>query len=316
MPMNDALAKKPREKAVTGFLLVLISAVAFGAMPVMARFAYAAGVDPISLLLFRFTTAGLLMLGIARVQGQKLPRGRTLAAVAAMGAVGYFGQSLSYFTALTLAPASLVALLLYLYPALVAGLAALIFKERLNRQKIGALVLATGGAALVIAPLGNQAGLERGMQTHPLGIILALSAAFIYSGYILWGSRVLKWVQPVPAATVIMLSAGAAFWGLALGRAAAGGGGINLPDSPGGWGALLGLSLFATVIAIVAFLAGMERIGPTNASLLSTLEPLVSVLLAAALLAETLTPVRLLGGGFILAAVVSLTIVEKSKTDA
>jgi drug/metabolite transporter (DMT)-like permease len=58
---------------------------------------------------------------------------------------------------------------------------------------------------------------------------------------------------------------------------------------------------------VVAFLAGLERIGPTNAAMLSTLEPVVTVLLAVVLLGEVLQPVTLAGGGLILAAVLLLT---------
>ena len=65
--------------------------------------------------------------------------------------------------------------------------------------------------------------------------------------------------------------------------------------------------LIATVIPVVTFLAGLEMIGPTNAAMLSTLEPVVTVLLAAWLFQERLTPVALLGGGLILVAVVLLT---------
>lgn len=281
----------------------------------MARFAYAAGVDPISLLLFRFTTAGLLMLLLLRLKGQRLPRGGRLLGPAAMGAIGYFGQSLCYFTALTLAPASLVALLLYLYPALVAGQAAIFLKDRLSKAKIGALIIATLGAGLVIAPLGTpQSG--TGPPVQPLGIILAFSAAIIYSIYIVVGSRIIKDVPPAPTAAIIMLSAAISFGGLAGARALTGGGGLSLPNSTAGWAALIGLSLIATVIAVVTFLSGMERIGPTNASLVSTLEPLVSVALAALLLGEALTIPRTSGGLLIVLAVVLLTVRERSRVSS
>ena len=70
----------------------------------------------------------------------------------------------------------------------------------------------------------------------------------------------------------------------------------------------------ATVIPVVMFLTGLEMIGPTNAAMLSTLEPVVTVLLAAWLFDERLTPVAILGGGLILAAVILLTRSELLKT--
>jgi drug/metabolite transporter (DMT)-like permease len=65
--------------------------------------------------------------------------------------------------------------------------------------------------------------------------------------------------------------------------------------------------LIATVIPVVAFLTGLERIGPTNAAMLSTLEPVVTVLLAAWVFGERLQSIALFGGGMILTAVIMLT---------
>jgi drug/metabolite transporter (DMT)-like permease len=83
--------------------------------------------------------------------------------------------------------------------------------------------------------------------------------------------------------------------------------GIHLPATSTGWLNIAGIVLVATVIPVVTFLAGLERIGPTNASMLSTLEPVVTVLLAAWIFGEVLKPVVLLGGGLILIAVILLT---------
>jgi drug/metabolite transporter (DMT)-like permease len=69
----------------------------------------------------------------------------------------------------------------------------------------------------------------------------------------------------------------------------------------------VGIVLVATVIPVATFLAGLERIGPTNASMLSTLEPVVTVLLAGLLFGEHLAPITILGGGLILVAVILLT---------
>ncbi len=69
---------------------------------------------------------------------------------------------------------------------------------------------------------------------------------------------------------------------------------------------MLGLALVATVVAVVAFFAGLERIGPTETSSLSTVEPAVTVVLAAAVLGETVSALQVAGGALILAAVVLL----------
>ena len=83
--------------------------------------------------------------------------------------------------------------------------------------------------------------------------------------------------------------------------------GPHLPATGRGWAAITALVVITTLIPVVAFLSGLKRIGPTNAAMLSTLEPVVTVLLASWWLQETLTPVTLLGGGLILTAVLLVT---------
>ena len=93
---------------------IVASSLAFGAMAVFARYAYADGVDTSTLLALRFSIAGVLLAVLMRVQRLPWPTGRMLGAALAMGAIGYAGQAFTFFTALTLIPAGLVALLLYL----------------------------------------------------------------------------------------------------------------------------------------------------------------------------------------------------------
>jgi drug/metabolite transporter (DMT)-like permease len=90
--------------------------------------------------------------------------------------------------------------------------------------------------------------------------------------------------------------------------------GPHLPSTGMGWTAIASIVVISTILPVMAFLAGLERIGPTNASMLSTLEPVVTVLLARWWLNETLTPLTLLGGGLILLAVLLLTQSELRRT--
>lgn len=260
-------------------------------MAVFARAAYAAGVDPVTLLFLRFAISAAVMLLLMRLRRSAFPRGGALLGLIAMGAVGYVGQSLCYFTALTLASAGLVALLLYLYPGLVAVLSALLLGERIGRVKAAALGLALVGAALTIG---------RGGGGQLLGIVLGLAAALIYSLYILAGSRLMRQAPPLAASAVVITSAGVVYSGIVALR------GLHLPATPAGWAAILALALISTVVAIVTFLAGLERVGPTNASILSIVEPAVTVGLAALVLGEAITVGRVAGGALILVAVIVL----------
>jgi drug/metabolite transporter (DMT)-like permease len=260
-------------------------------MAIMARFAYASGVDTTTLLALRFGIAAGILVAVTLARGETWPRGKTLAMLVVLGAVGYGGQAFTFFTALTLAPAGLVALLLYLYPALVAILSAAVLHERLSAAKLGALAVALVGTVLTVGPASSAS---------PVGVALGIAAAAIYAVYIVAGGRLTARVPPQTMASVVIASAGAVFVVAALAQ------GPTWPRTPAGWLAVLGIAIISTVAAIVLFLAGLERVGPTRASVLSTVEPVCTILLAAALLGETVAPLQLVGGALILTAVVLL----------
>lgn len=274
-----------------GILLVIISAAAFGTLAIFGRYAYANGLDTFTLLFLRFGLSAVLMASALIYRREKLPRGSVLVRLIGMGAIGYVGQSFSYLTAIKYASAGLVALLLYLYPTFVAILSVIFLKDKLTRLKVIALALATLGAALTANPQGGDWR----------GVVFAISAAAIYSVYIIVGTGVLRQVSVIQSSTVIFTSAGAVYGLLATAN------GVHWPATIDGWTAVGAVVIVATVIPVFTFLVGLQRIGPTDASLLSTFEPVVTVVLAALLFGEALLPMTLLGGVLILAAVVLLT---------
>lgn len=278
-------------KQLTGILLIAISAASFGTLAIFGRYAYAAGMDTFTVLFLRFSIAAVLMACLLIARRESLPKGRILIQLIGMGALGYVGQSYSYLTAIKYASAGLVALLLYLYPMFVFILSVTILREKVTGIKSFALILALMGTALTVDPKGGQL----------VGALLAIAAAAIYSVYIIVGDNVMKHVSAVQSSTVIFASAGAVYGLLTAIN------GVHLPTVNSGWFAMIGIVLIATVIPVVTFLAGLGMIGPTNAAMLSTLEPVVTVLLAAWLFQERLNILSLFGGGLILIAVILLT---------
>ncbi|HUL65711.1 MAG TPA: DMT family transporter [Burkholderiaceae bacterium] len=140
-------------RRLSGAFLVALSAAGFGAMPIFARQAYAAGVDLYGILLSRFALAGLLLALLAVLRGARMPPWRHVVMLALLGGVGYAGQSMLYYSALHYASAGLVALLLYAYPFSVIStlepvvsvvLGALVLHEAVTIQRAlgGAIVLA------------------------------------------------------------------------------------------------------------------------------------------------------------------------------
>ncbi len=274
-----------------GLILIITSAASFGVMPIFAQLAYNAGAEPVTVLFLRFTIAAVVMNLIMVASRTQYPHGLILVELILLGAIAYVGESLAYFLALKMASAGLVALLLYIYPALVTALSAIFLKEHLTRTKIIALFLALSGTALTLR-ISSGGSL--------LGILLGVAAAVDYAIYILLGSRIVRRSGPLSSTTVIITSTAGVYAGIVAFR------GTTYPTTSTGWIAIIAIALISTVLAFVTFFAGLKRIGPTSTSTLSTFEPIVAVVLAAIVLGETVSPLQVLGGALILAAVVLL----------
>jgi drug/metabolite transporter (DMT)-like permease len=274
-----------------GWILIAVSAISFGLLGVLVKIGLARGADTFSMLAFRFAFGAAILVPVALYRRRPFPAGKTLGLILLYGACGYFAHSLCFFIALEHASAGLTSLLLYLYPALVALGGAAFFGERLGRGRLAALAVALIGTGLAVAP---------GPGNRPLGIAMALACAFIYASYILACSRVSRGEDPLNVATLVVGGAAVVYGAIALVRQS------PLPPSPAAWAAVAGIGIFSTAVAIGAFFAAMERIGPTAAAVGSTLEPVFTVVLSAVVLGEGLSPIQLAGGALILGAVLWL----------
>lgn len=271
-------------------MLVLFSALGFGSAPLFAKLAYADGVTPSTLLALRFLLAVAILGTIVRIKRIRLPRGRTLAGYVSMGAI-YTVQSKCYFTALMYASSGLVALLLYIYPILVTLLVLMLGWGRLNRRTLFLLTVATLGIAFT---LGGK------LDGQPLGIVLGLLAAALYAVYILVGGRMTQGADPLGGMLVVLTVC-------AIGNGIfAAAGGAPLPQSVMAWLAIGAIALFSTVIASTFFLVGIKHIGAAQTSIVSTLEPVVTLFLGVTLLGESIGARQLFGGVLVLTAVILL----------
>lgn len=300
-----------RRAQIIGALLVATAALGYASGPLLAKGVYATGTDWLALLAWRFTLAGLLTWGwLVTARGGRAALRRLTARQAAvligLGMV-FAGNATTYYAAVQLAPVSLVALLLYVYPAIVAVGAMRAGRPFEGRRAWVALGISVVGAALTID------GIETGAD--PIGIALAAASPVIYAGYILLAGRAsgerplgstgavrggVSEVPPLLATALMMLGT----WLVVAALAVASGERV-LPGQipPAAWPGLIGIAVFATAVAIQAFYAGVSRLGAARAALVSTLEPVFTVSLAVLLLGERLAPLQVLGGALVVAAV-------------
>lgn len=280
---------------VRGTSLVTLSAASFGLMSVLAKDGATAAAGVTTVLVARFLLAALLFGALAAARGARpadLPRSAVLVALG-LGVL-YAAESTIFFSALGHLDASIASLVLCTYPAVVLVLAVALRRERASARKLGALGLALGGAGLVLAT-----GV-RG-QLDGVGLGLAAGSTVLYASYVTIADGVSRQIDD-PLAFGGLLSAGA-FAALLAGGLATG----RLHPGVYADGAVAGhivlMASVSTVLAVAAFVAGMQRVGATTASIVASVEPLFTVALAAVLLGETLTPVQLLGGAVLLGGI-------------
>jgi drug/metabolite transporter (DMT)-like permease len=293
-----------------GFLTVLGSAALFGTLGPLSRFAYDLGVDPAAWVAWRGLIGLLTLLvviawrartGASPVIGPgRLSRHARVSLLVA-GLMG-FTLNVGMFFAFDLVTIALALLCFYTYPAMVAVVNLALGRERLDAARLVALGLALLGMTAVVA---SQLDPAAGIRLDAIGIGLALGAALSQTVYVVVSRDGYGEVPTEQAIAVVMVITviGAALVALGRGSAAS----LVPPlDAPGLVPLLLFTGVFAAAIPSLGFLAGIRAIGGLRAGILMLFEPVVGVVLAAWLLAESLVPIQVVGAVAILAAAVIL----------
>jgi DME family drug/metabolite transporter len=296
---------------LAGSLVVILAASGFGILGPVARFAYDAGLDPLSFGAWRSIFGATVVAVVVAVRVSRgtpfqapwrLP-GADGAAILTV-ALASLGLNIAIFSAFGLTSIAIALLAFYTYPAMVAVAAAAIGDERPDRGAILALGLALLGMVLVVG--GGIGGST--VTVNPLGVLLGLAAAVGQTVFVILSrnrfrsvasEQAMEWILVVGAVggSVIAIVAGRPF-------------GVVFSHPT----ALLFAGIAGTVAAGIPstmFLVGIRAVGGTRAGILMLVEPLVGVTLAALLLGEALAPIQAVGGAAILVAAV---LVQRSTT--
>jgi drug/metabolite transporter (DMT)-like permease len=281
-----------RREQTVGSLFVLLSTAGFGTLAILTQYAYHAGINVTTTLAIRFGLAILFAWPVLIARRQWRISWRRVVVLALIGCC-YLMNSTTYFVALRYAPVSAVTVIFYTYPVIVMLLSIAFLNERLTLLRVLAMGLALLGGVVML-----------GMHFTGLGgkglILTAISACF-YALYIVLNSRLTRDIPVGVTSTWAMSAMALSFllFGLVSGR-------LDFDFQPHGWLIMLGMVVFATVLPVQFFLAGMFRIGSTMAAVLGTFEPVVTMVLSAVLLGEHIGIYRVVGGIFVLAAVILL----------
>ncbi|HVC40737.1 MAG TPA: DMT family transporter [Candidatus Saccharimonadales bacterium] len=284
-------------------MAVVASALLFGTLAVYGTYAQRERLTIVTLLSLRFLIAAVVLWAVVVVRGQlRWPGVRRVAQLGTLGLL-FVGQSACYFLSLRSVPAAVTSILLYVYPIVVVLLGWLLFRERLSLRSAGALLVATFGVVLVV-------GVTPSGRLDVGGVAWGIGAGLLYAMYIVVGKRVLNDVTPLLSMAAVLTTAAATL--LAYGAIT----GSIRSFVAAGWLTVFGAALLPTVLGATLFLFGLSRIGPTRASILSTLEPVATGVLASMLLAERISATRAVGGGCVLVAAALVATGTEVRRDA
>ena len=280
-----------------GELCILMSATGFSLMPIFAKLAYAGGASTSTVLIFRFLFAFIMLWAFIFIKGYKFRvTVKQFILLAVLGGFLYAGSALMLFSSYRFISAGLSEVLIFTYPAMVLIISVIAYKEKLELNKVFAILLSAIGTALVAYVPGQAFSLK--------GVTLALIAALFYALYVAFiGYKEFKSINPVVMTGYVTLFAAFVFivYGLINGNI-----GFSFKDSS--WVYMLLLSFMSTSMAILTFCQGSKIIGVTKASIISTVEPVEAIIFGAVILGEKLTFYMILGALITIMAVISIHI--------
>ena len=262
-----------------GYILGIIAAAAYGMNPLFALPLYKAGMNPDSVLFFRYLFA-IPVLGImikARGRNFKLQRKEVLPLVI-MGLLVAL-SSLALFLSYNYMEAGIASTLLFVYPIMVALIMAFVFKEKLTLLTISCILLALVGIGLLYKT-------SSGSTLSTTGIILVMVSALSYAIYIVGVNRsILKEIATLKLTFYILLFGMTLFLvRVDFGKS------LLTVDTWYLWGNLIALAIFPTAISFLCTTQAVQYIGSTPTAILGALEPVTAVFFGVTIFGESLTP--------------------------
>ena len=261
-----------------GYILGSIAAASYGMNPLFALPLYKAGMDPDSVLFFRYLFA-IPLLGImikARWRSFKIQRKETFPLII-MGLLVAL-SSLTLFLSYNYMAAGIASTLLFVYPIMVALIMAMVFKEKLALQTIVCMLLALGGIGLLYKS-------EDGSTLSLIGTLLVFASSLSYAIYIVGINQTsLKNVATLKVTFYVLLFGLSLFVARLLYS-----GVLNTPDQWYLWANLLALAVFPTAISFLCTTGAIQYIGSTPTAILGALEPVTAIFFGIAVFGESLT---------------------------
>ncbi|MBD5356485.1 MAG: EamA family transporter [Bacteroides sp.] len=279
-------------KNFKGYLLAAIAAAAYGTNPAFALPLYEQGMNPNSVLLFRYLLGLPIIACILRIRNLSFRlQKEEILHVIILGVLMAL-SSLSLFESYKYMNSGIASTLLFVYPIMVAVLMIFLFHEKFKISVGLCLIIMSAGLFLLMKPQGDT-------SLSLTGILLVMVSAGTYAIYIIL-VNISKTVKTIPTTKLLfyVLLTGALFYVclIPLGFS------LTLPAKNSGWLSLLALAIIPTVISLACTTRAIQLIGSTPTAIFGALEPVSAVILSVTVLGQSITAVEIIGGVLIVIA--------------
>ncbi|MDE6341061.1 MAG: DMT family transporter, partial [Muribaculaceae bacterium] len=283
-----------RLEKVRGFALAALAAAAYGTNPAFAVPLYVQGMNPVSVLLFRYIMGLPVLAIVMAVRGKSLALKKTEIVPTMILGVLMALSSLALFESYNYMNSGVASTLLFVYPVMVALMMIMFFHEKFSISTLICLIVMGSGLVLLMGP-----GAETSISAF--GCVLVMVSALTYALYIVM-VNVSKSVRDIPTTRLLFYVLA---WGsmVYLGMMACGSR-LALPEKHWGWLNLLALAVIPTVISLACTTRAIQLIGSTPTAILGALEPVSAVILSVLVLGQTITLREIAGGLLIVVAAV------------
>lgn len=279
-------------KDIKGYTLAAVAAAAYGTNPAFAIPLYEQGMNPNTVLLFRYMMGIPLLAVIMALRGVGFRLAKDeIGPTAILGVLMAF-SSLALFESYKYMNSGIASTLLFVYPIMVAVMMIFFFHEKFKFTVALCLVIMSGGLVLLMKPQGGQ-------PLSPFGCILVMVSALTYALYIIF-VNVSKAIKNIPTTKLLFY---VLCWGCCVYLAMFTlGYELTLPSVPTGWLNLSALAIIPTVLSLACTTRAIQLVGSTPTAILGALEPVSAVILSVTVLGQAITPREILGGVLIVLA--------------
>lgn len=284
---------------LAGVVCVIITSVCYGLVPSFSFISFGMGVATETLLFNKFLYAAIIMWAFLLVRKIKFKFSRKAALTMIITCAGYIGMSTTLYISFDYISGSLATIVSFTFPAMIVAIEMITGRERVRAAKILAVVLSFGGLCLIVW--------DPDMKANIIGIFFAFLAAVGYVIYIfgLSAESVRKESSFAIAGYVMTSAAAVNFVRCAIS------GKPLFATEPAQFGMMILLSVVCVFLAILFYAIGVRLIGPGNAALVNTLEPVLACIFGHFLVGDVLTGIMMIGSALVVAAVLIVNLPEK-----